>query len=86
MEGAIRIFAPEVKYSEAGEIVGGLLEVPLRKFVESELPRYEFLTTTAAGKKALPARGVDLDQSKPGASKEILDRARAEIAALASQI
>lgn len=94
VESAMRIFGPDVKYSEDGSIIGGADEVGLAEFIESAIQKHDYLLppTNKSGAGATPGsstargKGIDIDAIKPTASKETLDRARAEIAALVGNL
>jgi hypothetical protein len=91
IDAALRIFSPDVKYSEEGNIVGGSDDTPLKDFVEATIKQHEYLLppkavggagATAGGRRAAP---VDLNDIKPGMKPEELERVRGELHRIAQE-
>jgi len=86
VEAALRIFGPDVKYAEDGNIVGGTDDAPLKDFVEATIKNHEYLLPARQVGGAGATNGgrrqeaVGLEDIKPGMKADDLTRARAEIA------
>lgn len=84
-DAAMRIFSPDVRYSEDGEIIAGSDDAPLAAYLESVIGDYEYLLPPkqagGAGASAGSKRGVaiDIGDIKPGMTKEQEAAALAEI-------
>lgn len=91
IDAALRIFGPDVRYSEDGIIVGGADETPLGEFIEAAVQKHEYLLPPkpVGGAGAVPGsrRGqtVNLEDIKPGMSQEESARIREAIARAAAE-
>jgi hypothetical protein len=77
IDAAMRIFGPDVRYSEEGSIVGGADESPLGDFVNAEISKHEYLLPPkpvggagASSGSRRSAQAVGLDDIRPGMSAE----------------
>ncbi|MDE2103010.1 MAG: hypothetical protein KGL39_37545 [Patescibacteria group bacterium] len=91
IDAALRIFGPDVKYTDEGNIVGGAEDSPLKDFIETTIKHHEYLlpakSVGGAGASAGSRRvqPVDLNDLKPGMKADDLARVREEIARVASE-
>lgn len=89
VDAAMRIFGPDVRYSDDGSIIGGD-DQPIGDFISSAIKSHEYLLPpkpvggagAAAGQRS-GGKTISLDSIKPGMSAEDLDAARAEVARVA---
>ena len=91
VDAAMRIFGPDVKYSEDGSMVGGSDETALADYIGAAISKHEYLLppkqvggagATAGGRRV---QAVDLDDIKPGMKADELARVRAEISRVAAE-
>jgi len=87
IDAAMRIFAPDVKYSEDGSIVGGADELPLSEFIEAAIQKYDYLLPpkNVGGAGATPGnrrnqQTFNLEDIKPGMKPDEIARIREHIA------
>lgn len=92
LDAALRLFGPDVKYDEDGQIVGPD-DTPLAEYVAAAVQKHDYLLPAksvggagAANQGKRTEKPLDLNDIRVGMSAEELARVRAQIAELAPKL